>query len=389
MTLTLSCEITAFDLPRCWAEIDLSAIRHNVTTLRRLIAPSNFVAVVKANAYGLGAIPIARAAIEAGVSGLAVSSCEEGDELRQAGLTGPILVLGYVPVELAPVVVRADLTLTVNTPQLAVALSQAVERSGRCDRLPVHLKLDTGLHRYGLTPTESLALARLIATLPGLTLQGLYTHFASGDEADGEFVHEQQRRFDGTRRQLAAAGFAFPQIHLANSASGIVFPDVRRSFVRFGLAMYGYYGSPSVEETLSRDGLFLRPCLTLKSLAVRLSDLPAGETVGYNRTFRADQLRRLALVPFGYADGYRRALGNRGSILINGQRAAVVGRVSMDQITADITGLEGIREADEVVLVGRQGEATITLEEVAALCDTIPYEIMTGLGPRVKRVYLD
>jgi alanine racemase len=299
-------------------------------------------------------------------------------------------VLGYVPLELAPLAVEADLTLTVNTPEMAVALSRAVRQSRRrVEPLPIHLKLDTGLHRYGLTPDEALSLARRIATLPGLTMQALYTHFATGEEADQSFIIEQTHRFDDARQRLAAAGFTFPQEHLANSASGITYGPARRSFVRFGLAMYGYYGSPTVEATAREAGVRLQPCLTLKSLAVRLSDLPAGETVGYNRTFRAETPRRLALVPFGYADGYRRALGNRGAILLNGQRAPVVGRVSMDQITVDITGLTGIEEGDEAVLVGRQEADEISLEEVAALCDTIPYEIMTGLGPRVKRVYVE
>lgn len=390
MALPLSREALALSTPRTWAEIDLEAIRHNVKALRRHIAPAQFIGVVKANAYGLGAIPIAKTAIEAGAYGLAVSSCEEGQELRYAGINVPILVLGYVPIELAEAAAEAELTLTVNDSRLAQALSRATLRSRRKNGpLPVHLKLDTGLNRYGLEPDEALELARLIARLPGLALQGLYTHFATGDEPDRRFVLEQQRHFEATRAMLAGHGFHFPQQHLSNSASGIGLKESRAGFVRVGLALYGYYPSPSVEAEARRAGLFLRPALTLKSTIIRLNDLEPGEAVGYNRTYVATERRRLALVPLGYADGYRRALSNQGEALVNGQRVPVVGRISMDQLTLDVTGLAGVQEGDEVVFIGSQEDTCIAIEEVAELCDTIPYEIMTGLGRRVKRVYLE
>ncbi len=386
MAFPLTLEEVVLSVPRAWAEIDLNAIRHNVQALRRHIAPSEVTAVVKANGYGLGAIPIARAALSAGAVGLAVSSCEEGQELRAAGLAGPILVLGFVPVELAPLCVQTRLTLTVNTPELAQALSRAAVRLGR-DSVPVHLKLDTGLHRYGLDAEAALALARLIAGLPGLQLQGLYTHFASGDESDRSFVHEQHRRFIAARELLAAQGFHFPQQHLSNSASAITVPQVRASYMRAGLSLYGYYPTPGVETVARRERLLLRPAFSLKSTVVRLSTLPAGESVGYNRTFVAQEERQLALVPIGYADGYPRALSNRAYALVGGCRVPVVGRVSMDQITLDVTGVAGLQQGNEVVLIGPQGEECVTLEEIATLCDTIPYEILTGLGRRVARIY--
>src|SRR4051794_26485876 len=212
MALPLSQEAQALSTPRTWAEIDLEAIRHNVKVLRRHIAPAQFIAVVKANAYGLGAVPIAKIAIEAGAYGLAVSSCEEGQELRYAGIGVPILVLGYVPIELAEAAVEADLTLTVNDIRLAQALSRATLHYRRkSGPLPVHLKLDTGLNRYGLEPDEALEMARLVSRLPGLALQGLYTHFATGDEPDRSFVLEQQHQFETTRAMLASHGFHFPQ----------------------------------------------------------------------------------------------------------------------------------------------------------------------------------
>ena len=371
---------------RTWAEIDLGAIRHNIRALQKHFGlQTKIMAVVKANAYGLGAVPVARAALEAGAAALAVSSCEEGVALREAGLTGQILVMGYVPVECAEAAVEANLTITVNNAALAQALAWAVRRV-RLHRhvLPVQLKLDTGLHRYGLAPEEALELARLISTLPGLWLQGLYTHFATGDEPEPDFVVEQMRRFEATRTLLAAHGFHFPQEHLANSASAIDLPATRHGMVRPGLSLFGYY--PSEQARL--HGPRLKPCLTLKSVVARLSRLEPGEGVGYNRTYMAETQRELALVPFGYADGYRRALSNKGEVLIKGQRARVLGRIMMDQFVVDVTNHKGLTEGDEVVLIGRQGEAEISLEEIAAACDTIPWEILTGLGPRVRRLYL-
>jgi alanine racemase len=388
MALPLSLEIADLTAPRTWAEVDLRAIKYNVKVLRRHIAPAQFLAVVKANAYGLGAIPIAKAAIEAGAVGLVVASCEDGQELRQAGIIVPILVLGYVPVELAEAAVAHDLTLTVNDPALAKALSRATLRSRRkTTPLPVHFKLDTGMNRYGLEPDEALELAQLISRLPGLTLQGLYTHFATGDEPDRSFVYEQQRRFEATSTYLAQHGFHFPQQHLSSSASGIGLKLSCTNFVRFGLALYGYYPSPTIAVEAKRSGLNLRPSLTLKSIIIRLNDLEPGEAVGYNRTYVATERRRVALVPLGYADGYRRALSNQGIALVGGQRARIIGRISMDQLTLDVTGLPGVREGDEVVFIGSQEGSCVSLEEVADLCDTIPYEIMTGLGRRVKRIY--
>ncbi len=388
MALPLTLSTTELGTPRSWAEIDLEAIKYNVRILRQHIAPSQFMAVVKANAYGLGAIPIAKAVLEAGASALAVSSYEEGHELRQAGIGGPILVLGYVPEDLAGASVEADLTLTVNAPELARALSRAAQLLRRNHPLPVHLKLDTGLHRYGLEPDQALEMCKLISALPGLELQGLYTHFASGDEADRSFVLEQKRRFDTVCQLLEANGFYFPQQHLSNSATAITVKEARSGFVRFGLALHGYHVTPEVETEAHKAGLFLKPALTLKSTVVRLSELPAEETVGYNRTYKASETRQVALVPIGYADGYRRSLSNKGCVLVRGIRAPVLGRVSMDQIVVDVTGIGGVEVGDEVVLIGRQGAELVSLEEIAALCDTITHEILTGLGRRVKRVYL-
>ncbi len=393
MALSLSLEATKRAYSRVWAEVDLAAIRHNIVALRKHIAPAKLMAVVKANAYGLGAIPVAKVALEAGASSLAVATVEEGQELRQAGITAQILVLGYTPPELALEAVQAGLTLTINSPELIKALAVAIKSKPALmsgETLPVHLKLETGLHRFGLEAEEALQIARLISSTQGLHLQGLYSHFATGDEIDLSFVYEQQRRFEDGRKLLEQQGFQFDQLHFSNSASGISLKEARYDLVRTGLAIYGYYPS-TIVETRARDAcLNLRPALTLKSVIARLSTLEKGESVGYNRTYIAQNNRRLALVPVGYADGYCRAMSNQAEVLVKGQKVEVVGRVSMDQIVLDITGLESsLSEGDEVVLIGSSSGNNIPLEEVARICGTITYEILTGLGRRVKRVYTD
>lgn len=375
---------------RTWAEINLSAIEHNILALQRHYgAATRIIAVVKANAYGLGAVRIGGSALAAGATSLAVATCEEGVELRQSGLTtAPILVLGFVPRDLIADAVANNLTLTVNDPETAQLLSQeAVRQHHRYSPLPVHLKLDTGLHRYGMDAETALDMSRFIQALPGLQLQGLYTHFATGDEADRSFVYEQLHRYETIRNFLAVHGFQFAQEHLGNSASSITVPEARMGMARVGLSMLGYYPSDVVASEAHKEKLNLQPCLTLKSQIVHLTEIEPGEGVGYNLTFVANRRTRLALVPIGYADGYRRALSNKGNVLVNGKRVAVVGRVSMDQITIDVTDVPDVLIGDEVVLIGKQGAAEVTLEEVAAKCDTISYEILTGLGPRIKRVY--
>jgi alanine racemase len=363
---------------RAWAEID-----HNLKSLQKFGNP--IMAVVKANAYGLGAEMIARTALENGAIGLAVATCEEGAALRQI-TAAPILVLGYVSVSEASELVLNNLSITVNHPALAYALSKEAQKRKKI--INIHLKLETGLNRYALKPEEALEIARLIHHLPNLRLQGIYSHFATGDEGDCSFVEEQTRRFIRARARLKAAGFTWEQEHLCNSASAIQAPSARIGTLRIGLAMPGYHSTEEVANKAKEISLCLKPALTLKSVVARLSWTKEGEGVGYNRTFITGRKTRLALVPLGYADGVPRALSNKGQVLINGQFAPIAGRISMDQFTVDVTDLPQISGGDEVVIIGRQKTAEITLEEVAAQGDTISYEILTGIGQRVKRVYI-
>jgi len=364
-----------------WAEIDLEAIAANVAALQRhLSGPAQLMAVVKANAYGHGAEMVARTALESGATWLGVNTVDEGVQLRRAGLTAPILVLGHCPPQEAEKVVANHLTPTVTTLETALALAGASVERGLVT--PVHLKVDTGMGRYGLLPEEVVAFARRVAALSSLRLEGLWTHFATADEADKTFAWQQFRVYQAVVQRLADEGLTIPLRHVANSAATIDLPETHLDLVRCGLSIYGLYPSRQTSRTVP-----LRPALALKAHLARVRTLPAGSSVGYGRTWVASQPGMIALVPLGYADGYRRALSNHGVALVHGQRVPVIGRVSMDQLTVDVSGVPDVRPDDEVVLMGRQGEAEITADEVADTLGTINYEVTTAIAARVPRVY--
>ena len=364
-----------------WAEIDLEAIAFNAASLRARAGGVELMAAVKANAYGHGAVPVARAALEGGATRLAVHRTLEGVQLRQAGITAPVLILGYTLPAESEQIVRWNLTPTVNSRPQAQALSAAATAQGRT--LPVHIKVDTGMGRYGLLPDEVVDFVRFVGGLPGLALEGLYTHHAVADLADKSFTRHQFRLFSEAARRLEAAGFHFPLKHVANSATTLDLPEMALDMVRCGIALYGLRPSDEVEPTIP-----LRPALTLKSRVARVRTLPAGASISYGRTYITDRPTRVALVPVGYGDGYHRLLSNRGAVLIRGQRAPIVGRVCMDQFVVKVDHIPGVQLHDEVVLIGRQGGEHIPAEEVARWAETINYEVTTSLLPRVTRLYL-
>ncbi|NIO68966.1 MAG: alanine racemase, partial [Anaerolineae bacterium] len=365
-----------------WAEVDLDAIAHNARGLKeRAGEETELMAVVKANAYGHGAVPVARTALENGASRLAVNRTLEGVELRQAGLTAPILILGYSLPSEAETIVRWDLTPTVTTVEGALALSALSDRQGKVT--PIHIKVDTGMGRFGLLPDEVVAFVRRIAELPGLKLEGLFTHFAVADLADKTYTRRQFDLYMWVVRQLEEAGFAIPLKHVANSAATLDLPEMHLDMVRCGIALYGLRPSDEVEPAIP-----LKPAMALKSRVARVRTLPPGSSISYGCTYTTTRPTPVALVPVGYGDGYHRILSNKGSVLIGGKRAPIVGRVCMDQFVVDVTGIEGVRQDDEVVVFGRQGEEEISAEEVAALAGTINYEVVTSILPRVTRVYL-
>jgi alanine racemase len=358
-----------------WVQVDLGALEGNVQALRAVIGPDvELIAVVKANAYGAGAAGVVPVLEAAGVDRLAVVWVDEAVALRQGGSRLPIIVLGHSFPEDAARAVQHDITLSVETLAQGLALSRAAGERGV--RAKVHLHIDTGLHRDGLTPEEAIALAEGLRGLPALDVEGLSTHMANADEADDSFSARQQAVFAAVAERLAWV----PYRHTANSATALRHPEARFQGVRVGLALHG------VQPENTPDA-GLRPILSVRARIARLVDVAPGEGVSYGLTWRAEESSRLALIPIGYADGWRRSLGNNGSVLIGGRRCRMVGRVCMDQFLADVTGIPNVAVGDEAVLLGSQGGETISAEAVAGLTGTIPWETFAALQSRLPRIY--
>jgi len=367
-----------------WSEIDLDAVRANVAALRSLAAPAEFLAVVKANAYGHGAVPVARAALQAGASWLGIARVEEAVQLRDAGIEARIMLLSEPAPAAVPDVVAHDITSVVYTEAGIDALAKGVIDAGRTRPLPVHLKVDTGMHRVGCTPADAVALARLVASRDELELAGVCTHLAVADEPDDAYTSEQLGRFDQVLAALDDAGLLPPVVHAANSAGMLVHPGAHHSLVRVGIAMYGLPPAPALH---AHGGVELRPVMSLRARVTMVKELPAGARVSYGLRYELDRPSRIATVPAGYADGVPRNLGLQGGeVLIGGRRLPIAGVVTMDQLLVDV-GDAPVETGDEVVLIGRQGNEEITATEWAQHLGTINYEIVTGIGARVPRTY--
>jgi alanine racemase len=360
-----------------WAEIDLDALAHNVRLLVARAAPARVWAVVKANAYGHGAVACGRAALEAGATGLAVVCVDEGEELRRAGIDAPVLVVGYTPASDAERVVSLRLRPTVGSPEVVDALSAAGRRAGWT--VPVHLELESGLNRHGLLPDALVALAERARAAPAIEVEGLFTHFAAAEEGDQRFT---RRQFDVLREVSARLPWV-KERHCSASASVLLDHEMALEAVRTGLSMYGYRPAPWCGTEAD-----LRPVMSLRARVARVLDVERGATVGYGRTWAAPRASRIALVMCGYADGYRRVFGNRAHVILQGRRAPVVGRVAMDMCMVDVTAVPAAREGDVATLLGVDGEERVDADELATLADTISWEILAGLTARVPRLYL-
>lgn len=367
---------------QAWVEIDLDAIGRNVRAIRELVAPAEFLAVVKADAYGHGAIEVARAALDAGATTLGVALVEEGLALRAAGLDAPILVLAEAPTGAARAVVEADLTPIVYTHAGINDLARAVAAAGRSQPLAVHLKVDTGMHRVGCTPGDAPRLVDAIVGHPELSPAGICTHLAVADEPDNPYTDCQLDRFDALVGELRAAGHDVGTTHAANSAGAIGGVRARYDLVRVGIALYGIAPSAALAGCVA-----LRPALSLKARVSHLQVLAAGERLSYGLRHRLTDRSRIATVPLGYADGVARNLGYLGGeVLVGGRRAPIVGTVTMDQFMVDV-GDAPVELGDEIVLIGHQGNESITATEWAGRLDTIAYEVVSGIGPRIPRRY--
>ncbi|HEU4962747.1 MAG TPA: alanine racemase [Bacilli bacterium] len=367
-----------------WAEINLDRIAHNVQAVRRSLPPdAQVMAVVKANGYGHGAIPVARMALKAGATYLAVSSVDEALELRKANITAPVLVLGYTPPSQAQLVVEEGLTQTLYQQDMLEALHQAALAADRPAK--VHIKVDTGMGRLGFTGVdEAVDFAKRTAATPGVELEGLFTHFATADEENSAYAEKQAARWQALLQAMQAAGIEIPLVHISNSAAILQYGNCAGNMVRLGISMYGYYPSDEVSTQVE-----LRPSLRLLSQVVHVKQVEAGTKISYGATFETKRPSQIATVPVGYADGYSRALSNRADVLVGGRRVPVIGRICMDQLMLDVTEVPGVAVGDEVVLYGAQGDERIALEEVADLIGTISYEVCCALGRRVPRLYLE
>jgi alanine racemase len=359
-----------------WVEVDFSALGRNLPVLRQAVgAGVEIIAVVKANAYGHGAAPVALELERLGVERLATFSTAEAVALREAGVRQPLIVLGHsFPGDAAPAAAHA-ITLTVDGAPLAEALAAEGRRRGAPSR--IHIKVDTGLHRFGLAPDDAVALAERLRGLDGIEVEGLWTHMANADEADDSFSERQWDAFAKVANRLDW----IPYRHASNSATALRRPELRLDGVRLGLSLYGISPSEFVPTPE------LEPVLSLKARIARLVRLEPGEGVSYGLTWRAKRPSLVALVPVGYGDGWRRNLGNRGSVLVGGRRCPMVGRVMMDGFIADVTDVPGVAVSDEVVLLGRQGNEAIGPAEVARLVDTISWDVLASLQARLPRVY--
>ncbi len=367
------------DTSRTWAEISLENIKHNVRAIRAALPEgTKYLGVVKADAYGHGAVPAAKAIVEAGGDCLAVACIAEAGMLREAGVEAPILILGITPPEFAPELCKLGITQTVSSLEYAKALSDRLTSPLRC-----HLKLDTGMSRTGFScREESLVDIMTAINLPNLDFDGVYTHFAVSDEPEEDFTVTQFNRFMSTINKIEAEwGRSFEIKHCANSGAVINFRDYALDMVRPGIMSYGMY--PATET----GGIELRPVMSLKSRVYAINELYPGDTVSYGRTFSVEKVMRVAVVPVGYADGLSRCLSGKLDVLIRGQRCPQIGRICMDMCMVDISHLKRCETGDIVTLIGSDGEESITADEIAEKQGTINYEVTCAVAPRVPRVY--
>ncbi|MDJ0845212.1 MAG: alanine racemase [Crocosphaera sp.] len=366
---------------RAWVEIDLDALSHNVRQIRQLLSPKTaLMAVVKADAYGHGAIAVAQTVLQAGATALAVATLGEGIELREAGITVPILILGAIntPEEIAAVA-HWHLEPTLCYPEQAVMVSQTLSRYEK--PLPVHLKLDTGMSRLGIPWHQGREFASLVKELPYLTLSSVYSHLATADDPDLTNMYRQYQYFKRAIAQLKTQSIQPPRLHLANSAATLIDPRLHYDLVRVGLALYGLYSAPHLRSIVP-----LKPVLQVKAKITQIKTIPAQTGVSYGYQFVSDRPMTLGVVGIGYADGVPRNLSNRLQVLIHGQRARQIGAITMDQLMLDVSHLRHLQVGDVVTLIGKDGDHEITADDWAKMLGTISWEILCGFKHRLPRI---
>ena len=367
---------------RVYADIDLDAIYENVKNAKALLKKdTKMMAIVKADGYGHGAVEVARQ-IDELVDAYGVAILEEGIELRKAGFTKPILILGYTPKPLYPAMIRYDIATAVFTMEMAKEISDtgvAMHKNAN-----IHIKLDTGMSRIGFAITkESKEIIEQIAKLPGIEIKGCFSHFARMDEKDKTKANEQFAKFTKMVNALEKDGVDLGIRHISNSAGIMEAPEVQMDMVRNGICLYGLYPS----EEVQKERLPLKPAMELKAYVSYVKTLEPGVEIGYGGTYTTTKKTRVATIPVGYADGYSRCLSGKGSVLIHGKKAPILGRVCMDQFMVDVTDIDNVCVGDRVTLFGKDGDSCITIEEISAMAHSFNYEFVCDIGKRIPRVY--
>lgn len=366
-----------------WAEIDLDKIEYNIKNIKKLAGDKEVIGVIKADAYGHGAIDIAPLLLRNGVSRLAVATLTEGMELRRNGIKAPLIILGYTPTEFGEDLIKYDIEQTVYTLRDAEEFSKnAIELGGK---IKLHIALDTGMGRIGFLPKDdSIEDVVKISKLPGVEIVGLFTHFSSADEENKDYTFKQYSILEDFCIKLKDKGINIPFKHAANSATIMDLPDMYLDGVRAGIVLYGYYPSNEVKK----ENLSIKPALTLKAKVAHIKTLGKGSFISYGRTYEVTSDIVVATIPIGYADGYLRELSNKGKVIVNGKVAPVVGRVCMDQIMIDVTNVGNVQVDDEVILLGEEDGVRYNADDIAEAVGTINYEIICMIKGRVPRVYV-
>ena len=369
---------------RIQADIDLDAFRFNLDSIKKNINENTqIITVLKADGYGHGAVPLAKEAEkEERVWGIAVATVEEALELRRGGIKKPLLILGYTYQEDYDLIAAEELRPTVFKLSMAQELSRAALRKNKT--VKIHIKIDTGMSRIGYRDLEKSVPEILeISRLPGLEIEGLFTHFARADEKETTPAYQQLEKYQAFQKALKEAGLKIPLCHCSNSAGIIRMPEANMDAVRAGIILYGLYPSEEVEK----EPVPLKPLMTLKSHIAYIKTLEPGVQISYGGTYTTQKETRVATIPVGYADGYARSLSNKGWVLIRGKKAPILGRVCMDQFMVDVTDIPEVRELDEVILLGKSGDQQITMEELGEKSGRFNYELACCLGKRIPRVY--
>ena len=367
---------------RVYADIDLDAIYENVKNAKALLKKdTKMMAIVKADGYGHGAVEVARQ-IDELVDAYGVAILEEGIELRKAGFTKPILILGYTPKPLYPAMIRYNIATAVFTMEMAKEISDTAVAMHK--NANIHIKLDTGMSRIGFAITkESKEIIEQIAKLPGIEIKGCFSHFARMDEKDKTKANEQFAKFTKMVNALEKDGVDLGIRHISNSAGIMEAPEVQMDMVRNGICLYGLYPS----EEVQKERLPLKPAMELKAYVSYVKTLEPGVEIGYGGTYTTTKKTRVATIPVGYADGYSRCLSGKGSVLIHGKKAPILGRVCMDQFMVDVTDIDNVCVGDRVTLFGKDGDSCITIEEISAMAHSFNYEFVCDIGKRIPRVY--